>query len=355
MKKTNQKKNRAGLRAACLCVLLAGCIVMLASCAAQNAAEDRTAISKPMAENSGGMKGTSAELFYSASMDSEMEYVKDESYAADTMAPSETAPSGKEPGESGSIPADSSRKLIRNVTMEVETKEFDAFRHSLEARISACGGYTQSSSMRGSGSRRYMSAVVRIPADRLDEFCSGISDISNVIMRSDNTRDVTLSYYDMESHIKALRSEYDTLISILEKCTQLTDVITVQSRITEVLYQIESYQSQLNNYDSLVAYSTVEIYVSEVERETVVSEQTVGERISTGLSRTMEEITEKAQDIVVDLTVNLPYILIWAVILSAAALCARLLFRRARRKKNNANTLTGYTEYRDENSGDKKE
>ena len=141
------------------------------------------------------------------------------------------------------------RKLIKNVTMRVETKEFDVFQAELNARIAAYGGYIQSSSVDGGSYysknyRRYATVTARIPAEKLDVFIGGVSEIANVTSRSESTNDVTLSYYDMESHVKALRSEYDTLIGILEKCTELKDVISVQSRITEVLYQIESYRSR---------------------------------------------------------------------------------------------------------------
>lgn len=229
------------------------------------------------------------------------------------------------------------RKLIKNVTMRLETKEFDIFTSELNARITAYGGYIQSSSVDGGSYysknyRRYATVTARIPAEKLDTFISGVSEIANVTSKSENTNDVTLSYYDMESHVKALRSEYDTLLGILEKCTELKDVISVQSRITEVLYQIESYQSKLNNYDNLVAYSTITMNISEVERETVVNPETLGERISAGFSDTVADITDGLENLTVDFIVNLPYILIWAVILTAAVLVLRGFWRKHKRK-----------------------
>ena len=228
------------------------------------------------------------------------------------------------------------RKLIKNVTMRLETKEFDAFQAELNARIISFGGYIQSSSVDGGSYysknyRRYATVTARIPAEKLDAFISGVTDIANVTSRSETTNDVTLSYYDMESHVKALRGEYETLLGILEKCTELKDVISVQSRITEVLYQIESYQSKLNNYDNLVAFSTITLNISEVERETVVNPETLGERISAGFRETVADISEGLEDLTVDFIVNLPYLLIWAVIIAVAALLVRSLIRRHKR------------------------
>ena len=130
----------------------------------------------------------------------------------------DSVPSGEQQNDGVST----GRKLIKNVTIRLETKEFDAFNAELNARIAAFGGYVQSSSVDGGGyysknNRRYATVTARIPAENLDIFISGVSEIANVTSKSENTNDVTLSYYDMESHVKALRSEYDTLFGILEK------------------------------------------------------------------------------------------------------------------------------------------
>lgn len=267
---------------------------------------------------------------YSAGLSASDNYVYTESEnSAVTSAPSSSAP-------------DAGRKLIKNVTLRLETKEFDMFQAELNARIQSFGGYVQSSSVDGGSYysknyRRYATVTARIPAEYLDAFVSGVSEIANVTSRSENTNDVTLSYYDMESHVKALRSEYDTLIGILEKCKELKDVISVQSRITDVLYQIESYQSKLNNYDNLVAYSTVTMNISEVERETVVDPETLGERITAGFNNTIAEISEDLEDFAVDFVVNLPYLLIWAAIIVAGVLILRGAFRKIRRKVRREN------------------
>ena len=245
----------------------------------------------------------------------------------------DSVPSGEQQNDGVST----GRKLIKNVTIRLETKEFDAFNAELDARIAAFGGYVQSSSVDGGGyysknNRRYATVTARIPAENLDTFISGVSEIANVTSKSENTNDVTLSYYDMESHVKALRSEYDTLLGILEKCTELKDVISVQSRITEVLYQIESYQSKLNNYDNLVAYSTVTMNISEVERETVVNPETMGERIRAGFSETVADISKGFEDFTVAFVVNLPYLLIWGAVFAVAATVIRSFVRRQRRR-----------------------
>ncbi len=319
------KKNRL----VCISLLCTAVLILsLASCAARSdmAADDAFNYKGAPSEIYAEMEtSAAADMFYDSAVGNSPSGTGGSKYSS-------SVENSKNSGNGNTAVSDSARKLIKNVTMELETKEFDSFIPSLEAQISASGGYIQNSSVRGSGTHRYASVTARIPADALDSFCSGVSEIANVVMRSENTNDVTLSYYDMESHMKALRSEYDTLIGILEKCTDLKDVISVQSRITEVLYQIESYKTQLNNYDNLVAYSTVNLYVNEVERETVVVEQTLGSRIADGFMRTVDDIVDDVKDLTVDIAANSPYIVIWALIILAFILFIRALIRRWNRK-----------------------
>lgn len=273
--------------------------------------------------------GYDAENNYDSASD-DILYEKESDFAYDSIETSVA-----ESTNQYSSVSNSTRKLIKNVQMRVETVEFDTFWQALENQIAECGGYVESSELYNSSRRvnRQASLSIRVPAEKLENFCTGVSETSHVISKSETGRDVTLAYYDLESHVTALRVEYETLIDILEKCTEVADVIDVQSRITEVLYQIESYQTQLNNYDNLVAYSTVSLSVYEVETETVLEKQTMGERIAEGFSETMQQLVEDAQDITVSLITHLPYLLLWAVVILVIVLAIRGMWKRHKRKK----------------------
>ena len=132
-----------------------------------------------------------------------------------------------------------------------------------------------------------------------------------------------MEYTDVEARIRALEVEHDTLLSILEKCERLEDVITVQSRITEVQYQLDSYQSRLRRYDDLISYCTVYLSVNEVERVTVPpAELTLGERIREDLAENCAEIAEDAEDFAVWFVSSLPFLGIWIVVIGGVVLVA---------------------------------
>ena len=120
----------------------------------------------------------------------------------------------------GSVPG---RKIIKNADMNVETRTFDEFIAYVNKALGELGGYIQSSSLNGSRygreDLRYASITLRVPAEKLESFLSMIEGEGNVTYRNIYTDDVTLSYVDTESHLKALRTEQETLLGLLEKAS----------------------------------------------------------------------------------------------------------------------------------------
>ncbi len=233
----------------------------------------------------------------------------------------------------------SDRKLIRTVTLSLETKNFDALIPSIEDRVTACGGYLESSRISGNGyataSNRTASIVCRVPADSLDGFLEDIGDNCIITSKSETTSDVTLSYVDMESRIEVLETEKKALESILADAKDTASILEIRERLTEVISSLESYNSQLRAMENQVSYSTVTISVYEVEIYTEVAEKGYFEEIGDGLATTFASIGEFARGLSIFIIVNLPYILIFALVVG---LIVFLLVRSGKKRKKKAET-----------------
>lgn len=81
-----------------------------------------------------------------------------------------------------------------------------------------------------------------------------------------------------------LLTEQERLMTYLEQAESIEEMMTIESRLSDIRYQLESMESQLRTYDSQIEYSTVSLYISEVVELTPVEtkEQTTWERISEG-------------------------------------------------------------------------
>ena len=271
------------------------------------------------------------------------DYATDDIYLNETAsyaeeAEVETAEAGS--GNSEIQVKDTSRKLIKNVNMEVETEEFDVLMVTITEKTESFGGYVESSyTYNGSNyygnSSRNASLTLRIPAEKLPAFLSAVAECSNVISKNESVTDVTLQYVDMKSHKEALETEQARLIELLEQAESVEDIITIESRLSEVRYQIESMESQLRTMDNQVSYSTVYLNVNEVKKLTPVKEQTTWEKISTGFMDSLEGVGRGIKNFFIGLIVNLPYLVVWAVVITLIVLFIKLI-RKARKKRKAA-------------------
>lgn len=217
--------------------------------------------------------------------------------------------------------ASSQRKLIKTVDLSVETKEYDNLMLSLETQIEELGGYIESLGANNGGyyneyRNRSANITARIPVDKLDGFVKQIGEEANVVSRNESVEDVTLRYVDLDSHARMLEEEQERLLELLESAETVEEIIIIEGRLSEVKYQLESMKSQLRTFDNKIEYSTVHIYIDEVEDLTPVIEQTTGERIAEGFAKNVENIKEGIQEFFIELIINIPYIIVWAIIIA---------------------------------------
>ncbi len=265
-------------------------------------------------------------------------------YASDDIYSTEAAPAEEKAQEAGVEVQDSQRKLIKNVSIDVETETIDELLATVRNKTDSLGGYIEESSTYNGSSyygkeNRNASLTIRIPAEKLDEFLAEVSQVSNVIRRNESISDVTLQYVDLESHKKALLVEQERLLELLEQAETMEDIISLESRLSEVRYQIESMESQLRTMDNQVSYSTVYLTVQEVTALTPVKEQTTWERISTGFAGSLYNLGAGIGNFLIALIISLPYLIFFTVIVLGIVLIIWLIkknsSKEAQKKEKN--------------------
>ena len=241
------------------------------------------------------------------------------------------------------------RKQIKNATMRIQTKEYDAFMDELSTIIYNFGGYVQSSSQNGanygSTANRSSRVVARIPAESFDAFKSDISEKCNVVYLDESVQDITVAYTSIESRIAVLEAEESSLVAMLENAQKYIDasaknytevmstMLQIKDQLTRVQSELAAYRAELKSYASQVAYSTISMTISEVDRLVVVEEpKTVWEEIGTKLSDNLYSIGQGARSFFVWFVTSLPYLLIWAVILGAIAFVLTKTAKRVNKK-----------------------
>lgn len=260
----------------------------------------------------------------------------------DTEMSAEAPEYGLSKSESSTVAAlPTDRKLIRTISLEAETEDMTTLTDALVQRISALGGYVEAKeqyngSRYGGYIRRNLIMTVRIPAAQADAFVEQVSQQANIVSSSENVDDVTLQYVDTESKVKALETEQDRLLTLLEQAETLEDILKIEDRLTEVRYELESYASQLRTLDNQVTYATIRLSITEVKEYTPVVEEepTAWQQIATGFRRSLKNIGEDVTEFFIWMAVNSPYLLIWGIIGTAAVLLLRRRgWKRIRRNR----------------------
>ncbi len=262
--------------------------------------------------------------------DSDYDYSYDGSgeFGADNVDVSESA--------SQSQTVDTSRKLIKTVNMEVETLEYDNLLYAITDQVNVCGGYIENSYTNNGSvysyykNNKYGTMTIRIPADRLDEFLNSFSPLCNVLNKSEGVEDVTLTYVDLESRKNALLIEEQRLLELLETAEYLEDMLTIESRLTDIRYQLESMESQLRTYDNKINYSTVYLSINEVKEITPEPEpepETAWQRISEGFMKSLQSLGHGLSEFGIWFVVKLPFLLLWALIIFAHVMIIRGIIR----------------------------
>ena len=243
--------------------------------------------------------------------------------------------SGLSPSSDIGSPADTGRKLIRDVNMSVEARDFDGVLSQITDKVRELGGYVESSDVSGisvnsygGSQQRYADIRARIPADRLDRFVETVESAGNVTSKQEQVTDVTLRYSDVQSRKKSMEIEQERLWALLEKAESLDAVVALEARLSEIRYELESYTSQLRLYDNQVDYSTVSINMREVKDLTPTAPDSIGTRIQKGFNRSLNNLGEAGTDLIVWIASNSPILLVLAVIIAAVILFVRGLSRR---------------------------
>ena len=255
------------------------------------------------------------------------------------MAPAEGAAMKNTAADTGSTQLPQNRKWIVTVNLTAETDDLDALRSALDEKIAALNGYVEDQSVyNGSiydSGRRYRSAnlTVRIPADSIDAFLQDVGGLANIVRQNKSIEDVTLSYVATESRLKALETEEARLLELLSQAENMTDLLEIEARLSEVRSELENYASQKRLYDNQIDYATIYIAIEEVQEYTPTEEPSLWERIRDGFKDNLEGVGEGLLDVLVWFIVSIPTLVVLAVVVLILVLIVRRIRRRRKAKK----------------------
>ncbi|SDK23927.1 protein of unknown function [Cryobacterium psychrotolerans] len=101
--------------------------------------------------------------------------------------------------------------------------------------------------------------VLRIPADELDNAVVELKKLGTVNRVSLNSTDITQQTQDIEARITSLQTSVDRLLSLMAKATDATDLIAIESALSQRQSELEGLQAQRDYLADQVDFSTISL------------------------------------------------------------------------------------------------
>lgn len=264
-------------------------------------------------------------------------YMTDAAEAENQEAPAEPAPEESGAATTADI-APIADKIIYSAYADIETTEFDESLKAVDALIARVGGFLESSSVTGSNynaGRDYRSAsyTIRIPAGSFKDVTGSLSELGNVTYCNTNADNITTQYRDTASRLEAYEVEYDRLLEMLKKASNVEEMLSIESRLSDVRYNIESLTTTIKGWDSLINYSTLSINLTEVKdySSATGADLTYWQEVGAALRGTLKGIGNFFSSLLMFLIAFLPVLLILAAVAAAVMFISKKV--RARKAK----------------------
>ncbi len=184
-------------------------------------------------------------------------------------APPQDAGNPLPPGD-GSSPAPAAPlddlKIVYTGSLDLVVGDLDGALAKGRTTVLATGGYIGASDERRDGDHDAAVITYRIPASRWEDALGSLRGLATkVVAEQTQATEVGGQIVDLEARLRNLRASEQVLVGIAEGTGKVSDLLEVQTRISDVRGQIEQLDGQRAALEDQVAYGTlVTTYGTEV-------------------------------------------------------------------------------------------
>ena len=236
-------------------------------------------------------------------------------------------------------------KLVYTCNMEIETTEYKETLSAIEKNIKKYNGIIDYQNEMDDANDWYYSDYrkttgtmacdmkIRIPSKDYQAFLNSLEGNGKIKSKSMNVENISRSYYDTKAVIEALEIQEQRLLHMMKEAKSIKDMIAVEERLTEVQEELNQNKTALSIMDTDVAYSTVNLNITEVlEYKPAVT----GKKTNTFMERlknVLEDSWHNFLSLLENLLFSLIYFVPFVIVFGPVCLIVCSLYNRYRRKK----------------------
>jgi uncharacterized protein DUF4349 len=153
--------------------------------------------------------------------------------------------------------------IIKTGTLAIQVDAIDPKVADATHQVVVLGGYVAGSEQFGDGESQQASITFRIPAARWEDALAGLRGLATKILKEHtSSQDVTGQVVDLGARIKNLQATEAAVQAIMERATDIDDVLTVQAELTRIRGEIEQLAAQKSGLEGQAAFSTLTVTFS---------------------------------------------------------------------------------------------
>jgi len=123
-------------------------------------------------------------------------------------------------------------------------------------------GYLASSTAELEGDRE-VRVSLRVPSEAFDAVMAELAELGTVESREIDSQDVTDQVVDLQGRLENAQTSADRLRDLLVDAQQITNIITIEERLTQRETEIEALTGQLEVLEDQVTLATVDVTFTE--------------------------------------------------------------------------------------------
>jgi len=157
-------------------------------------------------------------------------------------------------------------QVIHRAETGIVVEDFDEAVEQVRASIRRFNGFIERSNISGEPgvlTGREGHFVLRIPTNHYDEMLEELPNLGIVRFLDTEAVNVAAQFVDINSQLNALRVQEARILELIERATELPDLLELEMHLGEIISDIERLTGERNRLDGQVAYSTLTIRLSE--------------------------------------------------------------------------------------------
>lgn len=160
-------------------------------------------------------------------------------------------------GGSGSVaPESTNRKIVTTIRTTLRVNDVAEAQENTRQLVKQYNGFIESSSIdkRNEVSGRM---TVAIPEKNLSQFTNDLEADYRVESQNSDRTDVTDRYNELEAELDSKKQEMEQLKGLMNKSENVSDLVKIQERMSELRSRINFLQKQLEDLEERINYSKV--------------------------------------------------------------------------------------------------